>query len=744
MNTKIGRKDIEISVIAPCLNEEVNVSELNKRIQEVFKTKRIKGEIIFVNDGSTDNTQMVLEGIGKKYPNVQLIKNEKNLGMAPSWKNGLEKTKGKYVCLIDADLQYQPEDIYRLYREIKWTNVDLVQGVRSHIGRQKDVRFFLSISLNFILNFLFGMHAKDNKSNFILCRKEVLEDILKTQNKYRYFQTFITVAAHAKGYSIREVEVLFEKRLTGKSFLSDLPVKVIFFVLLDIIKALSEFRLVDSYDQLLHAYAQRLPSHREKKIRGWRKILLDFYQITMPIHHWMINKNAFKYYSDLKKTQWLEPDDLQKLQLSKLKRVVNQAYYHVPYYKELFDKLKIKPEDINTLEDLVKLPYLSKDDIRKNLFFSLFSDNYDKNNILRVTTSGSTGEPLVLFVDKEQLNLRFASTLRGMEWAGYRFGDKQIRLWHQTIGMTKTQVFREKLDAFLTRRLFIPAYEMNLENIEKIIDKIRDYQPRFMDGYAESFNLLAQYIKTHKLNGLKINGIISSAQTLPEESRKIIEKELKTRVFNKYGSREFSGIAYQCEEGMGHHINAESYIVEISKNDKPAKPGEIGEVVITDLTNMCMPIIRYRLGDLAEAVDNTKQCKCGRGLPKIGGIQGRVQAIIVGRNGQLVPGTFFAHLLKDYWFAIRQFQVVQEKMGEINFIVIKGGRYSDKILNEIVGGIKQYLGSNTKVNIQFVDNIPLGKTGKHYHSISKLNLDFQKLDTSNSFLAQRIPYSRYD
>ncbi len=727
----IGKRknSIELSVIIPCLNEEDNLWELTRRILKVFRLKKIAGEIVFIDDGSTDNTLEVLKKIKQKCQEIAIIQNEKNLGIASSWKMGLRKSQGKYVCLIDADLQYQPEDIYRLYREIKWTAADLVQGSRSHIGRQDKLRFFLSISLNFLLNSLFGMNLKDNKSGFIICRKEVLVDILETnwRFKYEYFQTYITIAAKTKGYSIREIDVLFEKRMAGESFMEKTLFKVVALVLLDTAKAFIEFHFLDRYDSNLLKFAEKTSCRKEKKLEGWRKFLFLLYGKTTTFHHWMINKTAFRYYNDLKKTQWLNREDLEELQFRKLKRIISQAYYHVPYYREKFDQLKIKPEDIKTLNDIRKIPYLSKEDIRDNLFFSLFSDNYDKKNILRITTSGSTGEPLILFVDKEQLNLRFASTLRSMEWAGYKFGDRQIRLWHQMIGMSKTQIVKEKIDALLCRRMFIPAYEMSFENIDKILDKIRRYKPAFMDGYAESFNLIAQYCKTHKVKDLKIKGIISSAQTLSQTSREIIENQLHTKVYDKYGSREFSGIACQCETRDGYHINSESYLVEVIKNNRPARPGETGEVVITDLTNMCMPIIRYRIGDLAAAVDNSRPCICGRSLPRIGEIKGRVQALIIGESGQLVPGTFFAHLLKDYWFAIKKFQVVQNKVGEIDLKVIKGGRYSDALLEKILKIMRDYLGADTKINIQFVETIPLGRTGKHYHSISNLKLDFQKL-----------------
>jgi phenylacetate-CoA ligase len=716
---------MELSVIVPCYNEEHNIPELVERIQKVFKKRDITGEIILVNDGSQDNTHSVIDAQSKKYNNVIAVHHIQNKGIAEAWKSGLKNSTGELVCIIDADLQYQPEDIYRLYREIKFYNVDIVQGYRSHIGRLKDSRFILSKGLNFLLNILMDMKAKDNKSGFIICAREVLEDILRYKYKYRYFQTFITVAAKAKGYMIKEIEVLFESRILGKSFMSLFPVKVIFWCLIDIIKAFFEFRIFDKKQTDLEIFLKNnIVQTKNKPISIWRKIFFKIYIALMPIHHWMISSNAGKYYYELKQSQWLSAEKIREYQLIRLKKLVNHAYKHVPYYREKFDKLGIKPHDIKTLEDIIKLPTLTKKDIKENLYFDLLSDNHDKRKIMKISTSGSTGEPLTCYVDKEQLEMRWAATLRGQEWAGYQFLDKNILLWHQNIGMSTSQIIRERLNAFLLRRKFIPAFEISDENIKKFISSIIKYKPTFIEGYAESLNLLASYIKNNKITHINLKGIISSAQTLSTNSRQIIEGQFNCKVFDKYGSREFSGIAYECEAHNGHHIVAENYIVEILKDGMPVEPGQMGEVVITDLNNYCTPFIRYRIGDLAIAMD--KKCSCGRGLPLIGEIKGRIQAIIIGTKKQYLPGTFFAHFLKDYDYAIRQFQVIQTQLGSITLKIIKGSRYTDAVLNEVLKTLKHYLGNDMIIDVEFVDKIPLGKTGKHHHSISKLNIDFQQ------------------
>jgi len=234
----------ELSVIGPCYNEAQNIQELVERLQNVFTKKKINGEIILVNDASTDNTGEIIDKYANQFQNFTACHHKKNKRMVAGWKTGLTTSRGKYICLMDTDLQNRPEDVERLYREIKNTQTDMIQGFRSTTGRARNLSLYLSRGLNTILNLIFGMHQKDNKSGFVVCRREVLEDILRYRYKYRYFQSFITVATKAKGYIIGEIETVFEERRMGESFIPKLPVKVIFWALIDLIKGFFEFRLV--------------------------------------------------------------------------------------------------------------------------------------------------------------------------------------------------------------------------------------------------------------------------------------------------------------------------------------------------------------------------------------------------------------------------------------------------------------------------------------------------------------------
>ncbi len=720
---------VELSVVIPCYNEELNVPEIVARLLGVFEMGGFLGEVVLVDDGSSDGTASAIRRAMASRPSAVIgCFHERNLGIAAGWRTGATTARGKLVATLDGDLQYQPEDLLRLRRELYDHGVDVVQGWRSPIGRERGERYYLSRGFNAILNTTFGMRMRDNKSGFVLCSRDVLLDLLTYKGDYRYWQSFIMVAVHAKGYSYREVETLFEKRKQGTSFLEGkgaLEAAAASFV--DVAKAVREYRVPPPPPLAPTQFLMRHPVSRPRQLRSaatearWRA-----YMATFDYTHWTITKDVERYYDALERSQWLSGPALRDLQDEKLRRLVRHAYRNVPYYRAQMRARNLRPEDIRGQQDLPTLPFLTKDDVRKHLYFDIMSDNHIKADVLRVTTSGSTGEPFVCYADRAQLEFRWAATLRSQEWTGYRFGDPTLRLWHQTLGLSMAQAWRERADARLSNRTFIPVFELHADRLTEMVQTLVDCSPVLVDGYAEALDFLAQYVKSRGRIDVRPRAIMSSAQTLPESSRRVIEDAFQCKVFDKYGSREFSGIAYECDAHDGHHVVAEGYVVEVLKEGRPARPGEIGEVVVTDLNNYCLPFIRYRIGDLVEAMDPDALCACGRRAPRIGAIAGRVQSIIEGADGRFLPGTFFSHYLKEFDHAIRCFQVIQEQRGAITFRIVKAGRYSDDVLDEVIATFREYLGAGMRIDVEFVDNVSLVQTGKRLASVSGLELDFQR------------------
>ena len=720
----------KLSIIIPCLNEEFNIFPLSRAIIKVLDEMDISAEIIFVNDGSTDKTEEEILKLQKKINKIDIkyIKHEKNLGIFSAWKTALSESNANIVCFIDSDLQNPPSEIKNLYNELINSHVDMVQGSRSIIGRKIDTRYLLSISLNYILNFFFSIKSRDNKSGFFITYRDCIDDILNYKFKYFFPHTFCRISAEFKGYNVSEIETLFEDRRMGQSFLKNFPILAIIKVFCDILIGFYEFRFLVRRKNDLDRFLELNQPRKEPNTRSFFNLIFwRLYVLLTPFHKWVISSNFEKIYESLNRTQYLKNSDLKKIQLFKLKKLIRHCYSQVPYYREVFDKNNLKPIDIQNLNDLKKIPVLNKEDVRKNIYFNLFAKNHKKKEMLKVVTSGSTGQPFVTYADKKQLELRFATTLRAAEWTGWKFGDRQVRLWHQTIGMSITQILREKLDAFFMRRLFIPAYEMTPDKLKLFFKKIKRHDPVLIDGYAESFNFLSQYLENYPDSKLKIMSAMTSAQILPEQVREIIETNLNCKVYDKYGSREFSGIAYEDKSFSGHLVQMESYIVELIRNNTDAKPGEDGEVIITDLNNFHFPLLRYRIGDIAEAIDNSNLEQFDIQMDRIGKIKGRTQALVFCKNGRWLPGTFFAHFFKDYSDFINQFQIIQDIPGEFTLKIVKNNLYNEIAKEKILTDLKNYIGKETIVKLQIVEEINLVKTGKRTPVISNVKIDFQNL-----------------
>lgn len=726
----------EVSVVAPCFNEEANIAALARRLFDAVQNAELPCQLILVDDGSADGTWAAIQAQREHYGDAVVgVRHSSNRGIPDAWRSGLAAAAGKYVCLIDADLQNPPEEVVNLYHQLLESRCDLAQGVRLSIGRVRGSRQIFSRTLNALLNLTFEMRARDNKSGFVLGPRHVIDDILEHEQRFRHFQTFLGASANAKRYSVLEVETLFTSRNAGESFLDFGVWRVVRDVLRDFPPALWEFRLHGRRHRPQGVSPRIARTHDEgHPYSGWRRLLFEIYFASMPVHKWLIRRRARDLYLELRESQWLPRGEIRALQRAKLRRLLQHAYAHVPYYREAMDQQGVRPEDIETIEDLALVPMLSKDTVRKRVHFQLFADNHRKRDMQRIATSGSTGEPLVVYADRHQLEMRFATTLRAMEWTGWRFGDRQARLWHQTLGMTRSQRIRERVDAWLMRRLFIPAFDMRPENIESFVAAIRAHRPVLVDGYAESFNFLAAYIRSGAAARFSPKAIMSSAQVMPDNVRRVIEDGLRTKVFDKYGAREFSGIAYQCGSSDDHHVMDESYIVEVLVDNRPARPGETGEVVITDLNNFSVPLIRYRIGDLATAVDDSTPCPCGRSLSRIGRIEGRTQAIVHCGNGTWQPGTFFAHFFKDHEYAIRFFQVHQTQKGAFTLQIVQNDQFSDQAFAAIMEELRRYVGDEmqTAIDVEFVDEIPLVRTGKRSPVVSSVREDFQSLTVSPS------------
>lgn len=233
---------IDLAVIAPCLNEAPNIPRLVERLDAVLSGMDARSEIVLVDDGSTDETWDRISEVAKNRTNIVPVRHRRNRGIVESWRSGLTASRAARLLTIDADLQYRPEDIPRLYEEMDRAQADFVQGRRDAQPGRSRLRAGLTWGLSVLLNGLFGMSLKDNKSGFVLYRRETMRAVLDYRGPYRHFQHFIAVAAHGLGYRIAQVPVTFDDRTAGASFIKA-PLRFAFSALFDLPRAFVDYRL---------------------------------------------------------------------------------------------------------------------------------------------------------------------------------------------------------------------------------------------------------------------------------------------------------------------------------------------------------------------------------------------------------------------------------------------------------------------------------------------------------------------
>jgi phenylacetate-CoA ligase len=413
----------------------------------------------------------------------------------------------------------------------------------------------------------------------------------------------------------------------------------------------------------------------------------------------------------LQKTQWLSEQEIEAIQTKKLKSVIRHAYDNVPYYREVFHTIGLHPDDIKTEKDLVKLPVLTKDIIRKK-HADLLATNIPKKNIIRRSSSGSTGEPLIYFVDKEAYSFGWAQTFRCWSWAGYSLGDSYVKIARPRPGFTK------KLQDLLMRCTSVSAFEIDEKNSWSIHERMRKAKPVILRGFPSSVFLLARLIDHAGLKDINVKAVMTTGDALLPEFRTAIENVFHCRVFDAYGG-EGTAVAFECEEHNGYHIAQEGVMVEYLDSSGELSNKDYGELCITNLTNYAMPLIRYNIQDIGTRSDES--CSCGRNLARLKSIEGRTTDIIITPAEKLLTVHFFSNFLTRYP-GIVQYQVVQEKIDGFMINLVKDASYREENTVALINDCKSTIGEDLDIRIDFVEEIPLLKSGKRRFVISKVPL----------------------
>ena len=272
---------------------------------------------------------------------------------------------------------------------------------------------------------------------------------------------------------------------------------------------------------------------------------------------------------------------------------------------------------------------------------------------------------------------------------------------------------------YAARESFFNVHGLDRNKLLHFTQKMKSFKPAIMVGYTNAFYHLSRLIKDEGIRVPKPLGIVTTAETLFPEQRHAIEDAFGCSVFNRYASSEVGVIAAECTAHEGMHIMTENVYVEILREDgTPALPGTPGKILVTDLNNLAMPLIRYDLGDIG--VLSKKKCSCGRPYPCLEKVTGRLSDILQLPNGRIV----FPDDLAEIFYPIqevRKFQVLQEEKSKVTVkMVLESSENVHQLLDEIEDKLEKALEGEVVIETKIVDDIEILPSGKHRICISNL------------------------
>jgi phenylacetate-CoA ligase len=437
----------------------------------------------------------------------------------------------------------------------------------------------------------------------------------------------------------------------------------------------------------------------------FRRVLFPAYESGLR------RRRTLAYLAGYERDQWLAPEQLRALQWQRLQRLLEHCGTHVPYYRRRWRELGVTAADIRSLDDYARLPVLTKAEIRAHA--EEFEADGWRGRLLYKATGGSTGEPLRFGYTRESNDRRTAVMWRGYGWAGARMGRRTLFLWGGAVGQPHPlKQFKERLYHAAFARRMLNSFHMTDANLGRYADAIDSYRPEVIVGYVGPLVRLAQWLLDSGRRVARPVSVLGAAEALHDFQRELIERAFGCPAYNTYGCREVMLIASECEHRQGLHVNADHLVVEL--HGAQAGPGE---VLLTDLSNHGMPLLRYANGDMATAGDGT--CPCGRGLPLLSRVDGRVLDAIRTPDGRLLPGEFFPHMLKDVP-GLKRFQLVQRDLDRLELSLVCGEAFDDASLAYIRREVAKVAGERVGLECRIVDDIPLTPSGKLRVTVSAL------------------------
>lgn len=425
--------------------------------------------------------------------------------------------------------------------------------------------------------------------------------------------------------------------------------------------------------------------------------------LVLPIIDLITGSKILHYYLLIKKLNKSSKIEIIKWQNRKLKEIVLHAYYQTKYYKNLFDKSKINPNNI-TIDNLNSIPILTKKNIIEN-FNDLVPSNISKIKYKKASTGGSTGDPLVFYNDLNSISFTTANKIINWQKSDYLYGDKYLALGSSSLFPTNKKSFKHKLYYFIRGGIPFNAMNMSDKKIQEILKIILKKKINYIYGYASAIYLLAKYVVKNNIK-IKILACFPTSEVLTELYRKTILDAFNCKIINSYGARDGGITAFEIEQArfqIGY--NSIAKIKNSNKNDQ-------GELLVTDLLNFSLPFINYQIGDNV-SIYNSESNSNGQVFSTI---NGRTSDIIHLKNGNIITGPGFTILFKD--LNVIAYKIIKIDPLKLKIEILPNINFEKSEEQLIYNTFKKHAGKECDIIIEYVDKFKTSNSGKKQYFIN--------------------------
>ncbi len=435
----------------------------------------------------------------------------------------------------------------------------------------------------------------------------------------------------------------------------------------------------------------------------------------LKLWHKRYSGNFNKILDELRAVRSKKKNEIEALTLTRLKRMLNYCDKKIPYYQQLFSDHNIDVKSFKSINDLAQIPLLEKETLRVH-YESFLPPDYSMRKYMTQNTSGSTGTPLSLLVDRKTYQTAMALVVEHEKEHGVNRWDRRSTFagrMVQDVDDSRVPFWRYNI---AENQMIFSAYHLNDSSLPFYIERLNRFKPKEIIGYPSAIYTVARYCVDNNVRlNFTLKAVVTNSETLFDWQREVIEDVFACRAYDYYGTSEYVVFAGQCRY-MNYHINPLLGMLEVVDERGHGIINEVGEIVCTTLSNHAMPLIRYKIGDMG--ISSDEGCKCDSPFTVLKSVEGRNDDVILTSDGKKIGR--LDHIFKGVK-NVKECQLVQLTIQDFKLRLVKGHGFSLDDQERIIDNLKKRVTGDIEISVEYVHKIERTSRGKFKGVISYCN-----------------------